>query len=81
MNDTDILTIEQRLAVLIAAHRGLRRFVLEAHSKATGEPMNRTERRLWDYIDAEFEMLLTEARKISPEFATALAAVREPPPA
>ena len=81
MNDKYILSIESRLAVLVAGHKGLRRFVLETHSKATGEPMNRSERILWDYIDAEFDLLVARARQESEALAKALEAVREPPPA
>jgi hypothetical protein len=80
MNRKYIESIDGEILALVAGHRGLRRFVLEAHSKATGEPMNRSERVLWSYIDAEFDLLLAELRKISPEHAKSLESFREPPP-
>ena len=80
MSDKYIESIDQQLAGLTAGHLGLRRFVLEAHSKATGEPMNRSERLLWSYIDAEFDKIVAQARKLSPEFARILESVREPEP-
>ncbi len=68
------------LAVLEAGLHGLRRFVLEAHSKSTGEPMNRAQQRLWDFANQEFDKILERARRFDPPFAKRLEALREPPP-
>ncbi len=80
MNRKYTESIDQQLAGLTAGYLGLRRFVLEAHSKVTGEPMNRSTHLLWRYIDAEFDKIVEEARKLSPEFARILEAAREPAP-
>lgn len=68
------------LAILEAGLRGLRRFVLEEHSRRTGEPMNRAEQRLWELAAAEFEEILQRFQRLDPPLARKLESLREPPP-
>jgi hypothetical protein len=49
----ELLQIDRQIAALMSGYMGLRRLVLELHSRTTGEPMNQTEQRLRGYIDAE----------------------------
>ena len=72
-NDSeDIKSIDEVLAGLLAGYAGLRRFLLEWHSEATGTPMNRSEERLRDYIDAEIDRLIAAADTANPELGRRL---------
>jgi hypothetical protein len=72
---------EQQLLDLTASLAGLRRFVLENHSRQTGEAMNTAELRLESYIDAELDKLLAvTAEEISAEYAALLDPRKNGPP-